>query len=175
MALAFLRSGSLALLITLPALVQAGKLQLVTEYSPPDMMRDGEKIVGIFPEILRLALASAGIDHSMEILAWRRAYSLALRNPDTCVFSTARTPERDPLFKWIGPVREVDWTFFAVAGSHKPATLEDARPLRIGSYNGDVRALYLEKLGFKVDSTQDDFTNPKKLLAGRIDLWVTDL
>jgi polar amino acid transport system substrate-binding protein len=175
-AMAFLRNGSVAVMLCLAGAAHAAKLQLVTEYSPPDMMREGERIVGITPEILRLALASSGIDYSMEMLAWRRAYSLALRNPDTCVFSTARTPEREALFKWIGPVREVDWTFFALAGAeHKLTTLEDARPLRIGSYNGDVRALYLEKRGYKVDSTQDDFTNPKKLVAGRIDLWVTDL
>jgi polar amino acid transport system substrate-binding protein len=173
---AFLRSGSFALLTMWSGVALAAPLHLVTEYSPPDMMRDGENIIGISPEILRLAMAKTGTAYRMEMMAWRRAFSLAQRNPNTCVFSTSRTPEREALFKWVGPVREVDWTFFGLAeAQHKLSTLDDARPLRIGSYNGDVRALYLAKHGFKVDSTQDDFTNPKKLVAGRIDLWVTDI
>ncbi|WP_051293657.1 substrate-binding periplasmic protein [Pseudoduganella violaceinigra] len=171
-----LRKLGLALVLSIPAAALAGDLRLLTEYSPPDIMRDGERIYGISPDLLRLAMAKTGLPYSMEIMAWRRAYVLALQKPDTCVFSTGRTPDREDLFKWVGPLREVDWTFFGMADApFKLTALEDARPLRIGTYHGDVRHSYLEARGFIVDSTQEDLANPKKLLAGRIDLWATGM
>ncbi|MEN3275031.1 MAG: polar amino acid transport system substrate-binding protein [Massilia sp.] len=54
-------------------------------------------------------------------------------------------------------------------------TLEDARPYRIGTYHGDARDGYLRSRGFRVDSAQNDLTNPRKLLLGRIDLWAAAL
>jgi polar amino acid transport system substrate-binding protein len=90
------------------------------------------------------------------------------------VFSTSRTPEREALFQWIGPLREVDWTLYGLAGhSFQLATLDDAKGLRIGGYTGDVRAQYLAARGFTVDTAADNFSNPRKLVGGRIDLWVT--
>ncbi|WP_139232644.1 ABC transporter substrate-binding protein [Duganella sp. CF458] len=163
-----------ATILALPLAAPAGPLQLFTEYTPPDIMREGETIVGISPDKVKEIMARAGIGYSIEIMAWRRAYELALRTPGSCVFSTSRTPEREALFKWVGPLREVDWTLYGLA---KPpfqlATLDDARHLRIGGYNGDVRAQYLLARGFTVDTAPDNFSNPRKLLGGRIDLWVT--
>lgn len=163
-----------AAVLALPLAAPAGPLQLFTEYTPPDIMRDGERIYGISPDKVREIMTRAGIAYTMEIMAWRRAYELALRTPDACVFSTSRSPEREALFKWIGPLREVDWTLYGVPNPpFRLATLDDARGLRIGGYTGDIRAQYLLERGFKVDTATDNFSNPRKLLAGRIDLWAT--
>lgn len=163
-----------ASMLALPLAARAGALQLFTEYTPPDIMREGERIVGISPDKVKEIMSRAGITYTIEVMAWRRAYELALRTPASCVFSTSRTPEREALFQWIGPLREVDWTLYGLA---KPpfrlATLDDAKGLRIGGYSGDVRAQYLTARGFTVDSAADNFSNPRKLLGGRIDLWVT--
>ncbi len=163
-----------ASILALPLAASAGSLQLFTEYTPPDIMREGERIYGISPDKVKEIMSRAGVSYTIEIMAWRRAYELTLRTPDSCVFSTSRTPEREALFKWIGPLREVDWTFYGLA---KPpfrlATLEDARSLRIGGYSGDVRAQFLLDRGFKVDAAPDNFSNPRKLIGGRIDLWAT--
>lgn len=161
-------------LLALPLAALAGSLQLFTEYTPPDIMREGERIVGISPDKVKEIMSRAGITYTIEIMAWRRAYELAQRTPDACVFSTSRIAEREGLFKWVGPLREVDWTFYGLANPpFQLVTLEDAKGLRIGGYNGDVRAQFLLDRGFKVDTAQDNFSNPRKLLAGRIDLWAT--
>jgi polar amino acid transport system substrate-binding protein len=163
-----------AAILALPWAAQAGPLQLFTENTPPDIMRDGERIVGISPDKVKEIMARAGIAYTVEIMAWRRAYELALRTPASCVFSTSRTPEREALFKWVGPLREVDWTLYGLASPpFQLATLEDAKKLRIGGYSGDVRAQYLLDRGFTVDTAPDNFSNPRKLMGGRIDLWVT--
>ncbi len=163
-----------AAMLALPLAAPGGPLQLYTEYTPPDIMRAGEHIVGISPDKVKEIMSRAGITYTIEIMAWRRAYELALRMPDSCVFSTSRTPEREALFKWIGPLREVDWTLYGLANPpFRLATLDDAKGLRIGGYSGDVRAQYLLARGFTVDAAPDNFANPRKLLGKRIDLWVT--
>lgn len=162
--------------LTLPLAAQAGSLQLFTEYTPPDIMRDGTRIYGISPDKVKEIMSRAGISYTIEVMAWRRAYELTLRTPASCVFSTSRTPEREALFKWVGPLREVDWTLYGLANApFRLAKLEDAKGLRIGGYAGDVRAQYLQARGFTVDTAGDNFSNPRKLVGRRIDLWVASI
>ncbi|MCE3263140.1 MAG: transporter substrate-binding protein [Pseudoduganella sp.] len=163
-------------LLALPLAAPAGTLQLFTEHTPPDIMRDGERVYGISPDKVKAIMSRAGISYTIEIMAWRRAYELALRTPGSCVFSTSRTPEREALFKWIGPLREVDWTFYGLADApFRLATLADAKGLRIGGYASDVRAQYLLARGFTVDTAGDNSSNPRKLIGRRIDLWATSI
>ena len=163
-----------ASILALPLAAQAGSLLLFTENTPPDIMRDGDRIIGISPDKVKEIMSRAGITYTIEIMAWRRAYEMALRTPGSCVFSTSRTPDREALFKWVGPLREVDWTLYGLANPpFQLATLEDAKKLRIGGYSGDVRAQYLLERGFTVDIAPDNFSNPRKLMGKRIDLWVT--
>lgn len=163
-------------ILALPLTAPAGPLQLFTEHTPPDIMRDGERVYGISPDKVKEIMSRARIGYSIEVMAWRRAYELALRMPAACVFSTSRTPEREPLFHWIGPLREVDWTFYGLADApFRLATLEDAKGLRIGGYAGDVRAQYLVARGFTVDAASDNAANPRKLVGRRIDLWATSI
>ncbi len=153
----------------------APPLRLVTEHGPPTNMRVGKQIVGIGTDKLREAMARTGMAYSIELMPWKLAYSFALSEPATCVYSTARSPEREAKFKWVGPIHEIDWTLFARADRHLTLSkLEDARGLRIGTYKGDVPEEFLRGKGYIVDSAADGVLNPGKLLAGRIDLWVTD-
>jgi polar amino acid transport system substrate-binding protein len=158
------------------------QLTLLTEYAPPaSMLEDGSatgvgEVIGRASDAVRELMARTGTPFTMEIQPWKRAYTAALERPDTCVFSTTRLPERDPLFKWIGPLDTADWVLLGRA-NHRYAlrTLEDARPLRIGTYYGDARDAYLRERGFKVDAAQNDMINPQKLLLGRIDLWAASM
>jgi polar amino acid transport system substrate-binding protein len=147
-------------------------LHLTTEISAPYSMREGERVIGIGTDMVREILDRSGVAYSIDVLPWKRAYTEALERPDGCVFSTTRTPEREPLFKWIGPIGDAEWVLMARADRKlNLQTLDDARPYRIGTYNGDARDVYLRERGFHVDPAPNDITNPRKLMLGRIDLW----
>ncbi len=147
-------------------------LFITTEYSPPTSMRQGADVIGSATDKVREAMARVGITYTIEILPWKRAYNSALARVDGCVYSTTRTPEREKLFKWVGPTDEGEWVLLGRADhGYRLESLEDARKLRIGTYNGDARDLYLRARGFQVDSAQNDLINPKKLMLKRIDLW----
>lgn len=152
----------------------ATPLVLNTEDAAPYNMLVNGQVVGIGADKVRLLMERAKQAYKVELLPWRRAYEDALRHANTCVFSTTRTPERETLFKWVGPLAFNEWLLFARADAAiKLGSLEEARPYLIGAYNGDVREQFLRARGFRVETVVADSLNPKKLLLGRIDLWVS--
>jgi polar amino acid transport system substrate-binding protein len=148
------------------------RLHLMTENSPPGSMREGNAIVGSGPEKIREIMARTGTAYTLELLPWRRGFVLAQQEPAGCLFSTTRTPDRENLFKWVGPTDDAEWMLLGRADrTYRMRTLEDARELRIGTYNGDARDEYLRARGFNVDPAPSDLMNPRKLLMDRIDVW----
>jgi len=160
-----------------PAPQRANALYIATEEAAPSSMRDASgRVVGIATDKVRAAMARAGVPYTIETLPWKRAYAAALERPDACVYSTTRTPEREALFKWVGPTDSAQWVLMARADRQIAlTTLEEARPYRIGTYRGDARDEYLRSRGFLVDTAPHDLINPQKLLLGRIDLWAASL
>ncbi|KQZ42628.1 ABC transporter substrate-binding protein [Duganella sp. Root1480D1] len=150
----------------------APPLVITAEHSPPASMRVGDQVVGRESEKIREMLARTGFAYSIDVLPWKRAFTMAQRDPYTCVYSTSRTPEREKQFKWVGPTDEAQWVLMGRAGrKYDVHSLDDARKLRIGTYNGDARDEFLRARGFDVDGAPDNASNPKKLLLDRIDLW----
>jgi polar amino acid transport system substrate-binding protein len=151
-------------------------LFIAGEHSPPASMKDGDEVTGRETDKVREMLARAALPYKIDILPWKRAYTMAQQQSNTCVYSTSRTPEREKQFKWVGPTDEAEWVFMARADHKFPLrTLEDARALRIGTYNGDARDEFLRARGFNVEPVQNDASNPKKLLLNRIDLWAVSM
>lgn len=153
--------------------VKAAPLQITTEHSPPSSMRGADgAIIGRATDKVRELMARTGTDYRIEQLPWKRAFLMAQTQEQTCVYSTSRTPEREALFKWVGPTDEAEWQFWGRADhKFKLDNIDDARKLRIGTYIGDARDEYLRSRGFTVDAVSNDMVNPQKLLLDRIDLW----
>lgn len=158
-------------LLTSPQLL-AAHLYIATEEAAPSSMLVNGQVIGRNADKFKEVLRRSGIVHQLDILPWKRAYTLLQSRHDMCVFSMSRTPEREKLFKWVGPTDEAEWTFYGLADhTFRLASLEDARSLRIGTYNGDARDEFLRARGFRVDPAQNDMSNAQKLLLKRIDIW----
>jgi polar amino acid transport system substrate-binding protein len=153
----------------------AQTFQLKTENYPPFNLGDSDgEIIGISSEIVQALFKRADVDYEMELLPWQRAYRLALEETDHAVFSTTQTIERQPLFKWVGPIVDNNWVFLKRGNSKIVLKkLDDAKKYRVGGYRGDAVALYLESKGFSIDYVPKDYLNSRKLDRGRIDLWAT--
>jgi polar amino acid transport system substrate-binding protein len=173
------------LLFTSGAQAQANRdagLVLLTENFPPyNMAKNGknfaqdENIHGIAVDIVREIFKRADISYSLTLrFPWERIYKLALEKPGYGVFVTARLPEREKLFKWVGPIGPDDWILLAKAESKIALdSLEQARQYRIGAYKGDAIAETLAKQGLKPIVVLRDQDNARKLVNGQIDLWAT--
>ncbi|CAI8749225.1 hypothetical protein PS893_03406 [Pseudomonas fluorescens] len=157
-------------------------LVLLTENFPPyNMAKNGknfaqdENIDGIATDIVREIFKRADITYSLTLrFPWERIYKLTLEKPGYGVFVMARLPDREKLFKWVGPIGPDDWIMLAKADSKITLeTLNDARKYKIGAYKGDAIAETLAKQGLNPIVVLRDQDNAKKLVNGQIDLWAT--
>ncbi len=157
-------------------------LVLLTENFPPyNMAKNGknfaqdENINGIAVDIVREMFRRADMTYSLTLrFPWERIYKLALEKPGYGVFVMARLPDREKLFKWVGPIGPDDWIMLAKEDSKiSLETLDDARKFKIGAYKGDAIAETLTKQGLKPIVVLRDQDNAKKLVNGQIDLWAT--
>jgi polar amino acid transport system substrate-binding protein len=134
-----------------------------------------ENINGIAVDIVREMFKRADVTYSLTLrFPWERIYKLALEKPGYGVFVMARLPDREKLFKWVGPIGPDDWIMLAKADSKiSLETLDQARKYKIGAYKGDAIAETLAKQGLKPIVVLRDQDNAKKLVNGQIDLWAT--
>nr|WP_087519214.1 ABC transporter substrate-binding protein [Pseudomonas sp. M30-35] len=158
------------------------RMVLLTENFPPyNMAINGKNFAqednldGIAVDIVREMFKRAGIQYSLTLrFPWDRIYKLALEKPNYGVFVTARLPEREKLFKWVGPIGPDDWVLLARGDSNITVkNLEEAKQYKIGAYKGDAIAQHLEEQGLSPITALRDQLNATKLMAGQIDLWAT--
>ncbi|UTH74603.1 ABC transporter substrate-binding protein [Chromobacterium sp. IIBBL 290-4] len=159
----------------LPA-AAADELRAYTEEVPPLNYSENGKVKGFATDVLRMAAKDAGIRLRVESLPWLRALAIVKDTPNTLLYTTVRTPERESQFQWVGPIsprkiylyRLRDNTEVEVAG------LLDLARYRIGAMSGSAAANQLADLGFQaggnLDLSRDDATNLKKLLLHRVEL-----
>jgi polar amino acid transport system substrate-binding protein len=149
-------------------------LLINTEEAAPFNMVVNDELTGYSTEVVKQALAIAGIPYHIAVLPWRRAYQNAIKNDRSCIFSAARIPARETSFKWIGPLIKSDWVAFDRRDSPvKLSNFADLKSYRVGSNGGSAQAALLRENGIAVDESAEESLNLNKLLNGRIDYWVT--
>ncbi len=124
-------------------------IQLVTENYPPwNYPKDGE-IVGTSVELVKKIMVDLQIDYHIAIYPWKRAYNLALTEPSTCVFTTAKTKLRTPLFQWVEPLA-IDRSVLVapLESTLSIRSIEDAKKYRIGLQSGFAEQSLLIEMGF---------------------------
>ena len=170
------RSRQLALLTA--GLVLSGSihaLTFVTESYPPlnFLADDGRTIIGSSSDTLREMASRAGLEASIELYPWQRAYRMAQSDPDVCVFTTARIEAREALFQWVGPLTTARWTLYARGNSPMPPakSLDELKRLIVGRYQDDAKGTFLKQKGFTLDDARNEEQSLKKLESGRVDLW----
>ncbi|HBW07660.1 MAG: amino acid ABC transporter substrate-binding protein [Pseudomonas sp. BICA1-14] len=179
----WLRDLSVALVLlasgVYSALTYAHAITAVTEELPPyNMTVDGE-LTGMGTEVVKAVLEEAGEDVRIRSMPWARAYDIALNNENVLIYSIARTPQREPLFKWVGVIAPTRWFLFSLPGTEFDLkTLDDARQYQIATVKADVGEQYLIDKGFAVgrnlQSSNKYEHNYQKLKAGRVDLWISN-
>ncbi|MFZ6849474.1 substrate-binding periplasmic protein [Undibacterium sp. RuRC25W] len=153
-----------------------GAVNLVTEDYPPFNFVNPKtaEITGISTEKIQELMRRADEKYTLVAYPWSRAVQMAQNNPETCVFSTSRTPGRETLYKWVDPLVHNNWTIFGRADDTRhPKVLEDLRTYVIGSYRNDAIAEFFSLKGFETDLANTDTDNPRKLLVGRFDFWAS--
>jgi polar amino acid transport system substrate-binding protein len=156
---------------------QKKQLLITTEESlPSSMSKDGgQTVYGRTADKIHEIMQRSHIAYHIQSMSWNRAFELAKTQPDTCVFSTARTAERESYFKWIGPVGNSIWVIVGPSDRFGKITqLDQIRDANIGVNLGDVLNGYMSQKGFNVVRSYDDETSLKNMAVGRLDYWASD-
>ena len=164
---------SLLLLAGFSCAVGAQSLNILAEIAPPAQIRTADgKLGGYAVEIVREIQRRVGNTDPIQEVLWAHGYFKLQREPNTVLFTVARTAERDPLFQWVGPIAEIHYGLYVRADSRIVlGSLEDAKKLAaIGTFREDAREQLLSKAGLtNLERASDNVQNFKKLMANRID------
>lgn len=116
-----MRSLALLLLaLVCSASLRAGEapmLQLYTEEYPPVSFSRDDRAEGMASEVVREILRRLDEPASIQVVPWARGYQTVRKTPNTALFATIRTQEREPHFKWVGPILLARDAFYTLKGS----------------------------------------------------------
>ncbi|RPI79187.1 MAG: amino acid ABC transporter substrate-binding protein [Desulfobacteraceae bacterium] len=152
-------------------------ISIMTEsgFVPFNDEKDG-KAVGLSTEMVQEILKRVGHADTIQVLPWARAVDTLDKKENTAVYSMMRTPKRETLYKWVGPLAELKEVMFAKKGSGlKITSLDDAKKVKsIGVSRESASHQFLTQNGFtNADADGEATGQAKKLMIGRINLWFT--
>jgi len=157
-------------------------LLLYTEPYPPYNFESNGKTSGISVDLLVKILQRSGSTLSrsdIKMRPWARSYKEIQLRKNVMLFSMTRTPHREELFKWMGPIAPT--ILGLIAQKKKNLTIKgfaDVKQLRIGVIREDISHQLLLKNGVpskKLQPVANTINNISKLNANRIDAWAYDL
>jgi len=171
--------GLLALLLASLSCVslQAEPLRLYTEEYPPINFSEDGKPAGLATEVVQVIMQRTGQSAPISVVPWARGYQQALTRPNTGLFVTMRTREREALFKWVGPITRSVASFYALRSSFLSIkSLDEAREYgEIAVPRDWYSHQRLQALGF---TNLTPVTGPaqvvRMLKLGRVKLMVLD-
>ncbi|MDA7087453.1 ABC transporter substrate-binding protein [Pseudomonas sp. SA3-5] len=128
----------------------ATELRLYTEENPPINFSHDGQLDGLAIAAVRELLRRTGDSGTIHMLPWARGYLHAQGRANVGLFVTVRTPEREALFQWVGPLLSTTTSFYARSGSGLHIdSLDDARQVAaIGVPRDWYSQQFLEGEGF---------------------------
>ena len=155
------------------------KINLMTEIFPPyQYYNEDLKLTGISIEIMEAVKKEINSQVPIKEVPWTRGVKITKKRKNSAIFSMLKTPERENLYKWVGPLIDLSMVFFKKTGSNVVLkSLEDAKKVnKIGVTRDVANYEILSAKGFtNLDVLQNgaDENNIIKLIKGRIDLWAS--
>ncbi len=166
------------LMVAITTPVEAVEVTIYTEEFPPYNYSEDGKLTGVSTKVVEHVMKNSGVDYKIISYPWARAYLLSQKQPNSLIYSIARTSEREKLFKWVGLVVPTRNSVFCLAKRTdiQIHTLNDLKPYKMGTVIDDALETYLVGKGFEMSYFQrvggDDayLLNFLMLKRGRIDL-----
>lgn len=161
-----------------------GTIQIYTEASPPYSYMTGKdttrKILGSSVDIVNEIQARTGYVNKINMSVWTDAYSVVQYLPNSAIFNITRTPERENMFQWVGPISSSRSYFYTLKSSGLTVTtIAQAKALKsVATPAGWFTYDYLVKNGFQniVATSRTSLEAFQQLIKGEVQaLLMTDL
>jgi len=158
--------------------ISAKDLTYITEQYPPYNYQENGKLQGISVDLLEnmWVKMEANLNRSViRLLPWSEGYQTTLKENNTILFTTFRTPQREQLFKWVGPIALGRDTLLARSDRNINITTPvDLKKYKIGAIKDDIAAQRLLNNGLKQeDLILENTSKPiiEMLKNETIDAW----
>ena len=163
----------------LPLEIPPGILQLMTEEYPPITFLHQGRPAGFVTDMVREIAARLKYADNIRLTSWKNAYNMALLHPNVVLFSAERTPEREALFQWVGPVGQNRSILYARKGANiKVGSFDEAKALpAIATTTDWFTEQHLKREGFSnLVSSKEPTENVRQLMSGDVQLSIfTDI
>lgn len=174
----------LALLLLAPYSASGGELALLTHnlgsqgYADPDTgelrgrIHAGKRAFNV--ELVRTLKRMLDLDTPIREVVYAEGMQRLGGNGEVAFFNIYRTPQREHLYKWVGPLqREVDY-LYGLDGTRDMKSLRDARDASICVVSGSMHHVVLASQGFANLRTEETYAACFALLhAGEVSLAVS--
>lgn len=155
------------------------KLRILTENYPPLSFIEEGRITGYGADVVIAIQKKLGTEYPMELQTWEKAYEIALNEPNILLFTMEKTPEREKLFQFVGPLgANTAWFYIPFGSKMELKDLDAARKLKaIATTTNWFTEQELLKLGFEnLISVTDPIETIHMVLKGKVDASVyTDI
>lgn len=157
-------------------------LDIYTEDYPPFNYIKDDVEKGVSVDLLKVMLSKVNrpdLTDNIMFVPWGRGLRLTQKNTNTLLFSTARNPEREETFHWVGPIIE---NRLVILGKKSliqqfggSLTTEDLKKLRIVVIKDDIGELVLDQTDALKGIIKEVVSYPgiaaRLLEKDRVDLW----
>lgn len=147
------------------------------DYPPYNFIEDNEVkgiSIDLLLEIFRVSGSRSGIE-DIQLVPWARGYLYALERENILLFAMTRTPERENLFHWVGPIASSNMVLIAKKAKNiQIDSLEDIRAYSLGAVRDDIGEVLLRRLlgpEVTINLTNRGINTALQLSVDRIDLW----
>lgn len=156
---------------------QAEPMRMLAPDIPPLAYVQDGKVVGFCVDVVREIQRRIGDATEIQPMPWARAYLLARSGANVVLVCPKRTPEREPLFQWVGPLRASQTNFYVRRGSGvQLSSVDDARKLSGVLVQRDFYShRYLSAAGFdNLEPVNSSLSMLRMLMVGRRPAMVLD-
>lgn len=170
------------LLASYPAMAENRHMTVVTLEAPPLAHAQKNIVKGALTEVVREAFSRMGYDSTLEIMPWSRALDSVRFGETDAIFYTVRNKKRESFLHFPNEPLWVERTV-AIVPLGSPVSLDseltNARNINLGTgrsyrYGPHLDALIAGGTFSSVEVVPSSRDNMEKLLAGRIDAFLTD-
>lgn len=160
--------------------VYAANLKVLTELSPPYQTIVNGEVTGTATQQVTQILLRAGLVGEFHMYPWSRAYQQALTEPNTLIYSMAKTPEREALFHWLAPVVSYQLAYVSLKQRDDIQLLgaNDIAKYSLAVQRNDIAHDWIAQQGLREDehfiTCPDIVCSWQLLLNNNVDLIIED-
>lgn len=127
----------------------ATTLNIVTEHLAPYQIVNKNSVTGLSTEIIEATLKESQYAYKITSYPWALSYNRAKQEKNTCIYSLAKIPQREPLFKWVGHIVSSSISLYSLKDNQIVVpNIEEAKKYHIAVIRDDVTHHFLLSKGF---------------------------